>query len=103
MSQRSEHAEPSPKGIGFLVVHDAADDCFVLVDWWSGQNEIHQHMLSSPLDAPTALVPHRSHAIGCVWELSVVDFERRAWIDCVLDNAEPDLDGYVSRTFDADV
>jgi len=42
-------------------------------------------------------------AIGCVWGLSVVDFERRAWIECVLDNAEPDLDGYVSRTFDADV
>jgi hypothetical protein len=90
-------------GIGFLVVHDAADRCFVLVDWWSGENEIHQRMLSSPLDAPEALSLHRSDAIGCIWELSVVDFERRAWIEYVLDNAEPDLDGYLSRTFDADV
>jgi len=93
----------SRHGIGFLVVHDAADHCFVLVDWWSRQNEIHQQMLSSPIDPPTALVPHLSDAIGCVWELSVVDFERRAWIECVLDNAQPDLDGYLARTFNADV
>lgn len=96
-------ATDSRYGIGFLIVHDAADRCFVLVDWWSGQNEIHQQLLSSPTDAPTALAPHRSDAIGCVWELSVVDFERRAWIECVLDNAEPDLDAYLSRTFNADV
>ena len=34
---------------------------------------------------------------GCVWELAVVDFERRAWIEDVLANPDgPDLERYLA-------
>ena len=40
---------------------------------------------------------------GCVYELGVVDFERRAWLEDVLANpAGPDLDLYLGRRFDAE-
>jgi hypothetical protein len=88
-------------GIGFVVAHDAADYCFVLVDWWSGGNEIHQRMFSAPLDHPERLRPHPGHAIGCVWELAVVDFERRAWLRHVLARpGGPDTDAYLRAHFE---
>lgn len=91
-------------GVGFAVAHDAADYCFALVDWWSGENEIHQRLFSAPLDRPDALRPHPGEAIGCVWELAVTDFERRAWLRHVLANPEgPDLDAYVADSFEGSV
>jgi hypothetical protein len=91
-------------GVGFLVVHDAADLCFVLVDWWQGENEIYQRLFSAELDNPADLRLHSTDAVGCVWELSVIDFERRAWIEDVLANPSgPDIELYMSRRFNADI
>ena len=90
--------------MGFVVIHRAADYAFVLIDWWSGQNELRQHLLSAPLDRPGELAPHPSPAIGCVWELAVVDFERRAWLRHVLDNPNgPDLEAYLDDRDHEDV
>jgi hypothetical protein len=103
----SASALPSPPltddryGIGFAIAHDAADYCFALVDWWSGENEIHQRLFSAPLDRPEEMKPHPSEAIGCVWELAVIDHERRAWLRHVLANPEgPDPDAYLKNHFE---
>ncbi|MER6950866.1 hypothetical protein ABT294_43310 [Nonomuraea sp. NPDC000554] len=100
-------ALPSPPragdryGIGFAIAHDAADYCFALVDWWSGENEIHQRLYSAPLDRPAELRPHPSQAIGCVWELAVTDFERRAWLRHVLAAPDgPDVAAYLQSHFE---
>ena len=99
-----ETTGPDGGGFGFVVAHDAPDLSYVLVHWWVGGNEIHQAMFSAPSLDPTRLEPHRSAAIGCVWELSVVDFERRGWIEHVLAApAEPDLDAYARGVFNGDV
>lgn len=91
-------------GIAFVIAHDAADYCFVLVHWWAQENEIHQSVFSSGLGDPSDLRPHFNEAIGCVWELAVTDFERRAWIDDVLANpGGPDVERYLERRLDADV
>ncbi|MFF4145302.1 hypothetical protein ACFY0A_28830 [Streptomyces sp. NPDC001698] len=91
-------------GIGFVIAHDAADYCFALVDWWQGENEIHQRLFSAPLGRPDALRLHPGEAIGCVWELAVTDFERRAWLRHVLDNPEgPDMDAYLNAHFSGKV
>jgi hypothetical protein len=108
--RRAREALPRPAraadryGVGFVIVHDAADFGFVLVDWWYGENEIHQKLFSAEPSRPGDLRPHPGDAIGCIWELSVTDFERRAWIEDVLTNdAGPDLEVYLSRQFNADV
>jgi uncharacterized cysteine cluster protein YcgN (CxxCxxCC family) len=37
---------------------------------------------------------------GCVYELAIVEFERRAWIEDVIGNTEgPDVDRYMQRRF----
>ncbi|KAB2352660.1 hypothetical protein [Actinomadura rudentiformis] len=91
-------------GIGFVVVHRAGDFCFVLYDWWAGENEIHQRLYSAPLDDPTALAPHPTPAIFCVWEGAAVDHERRAWLRHVLANpGGPDVEAYFADTFEGEV
>lgn len=38
---------------------------------------------------------------GCIWELGIVEFERRAWISDVIGNPRgPDLESYMSRRFE---
>ncbi|GGV28403.1 hypothetical protein GCM10010182_59260 [Actinomadura cremea] len=96
--------EPARYGIGFMVVHRAGDFCFVLYDWWAGENEIHQRLYSAPLDAPEALAPHPTPAVFCVWEGAAVDHERRAWIEHVLKRPDaPDVAGYLGDFFEGDV
>jgi hypothetical protein len=91
-------------GMGFVIVHEGASDCYVLVHWWAVENEIHQSVLSAPLEHPERLTQHNSPAIGCVWELSVTDFERRAWIDRVLTSTgAADVEGYLASEFNDDV
>ncbi|MEV0287726.1 MULTISPECIES: hypothetical protein [unclassified Kribbella] len=94
--------DDEPHGVGFVIVHEAGRRSYVLIDWWAAQNEIHQRMLSAPGDEPDQLAPHSSAAIGCVWELAVTDFERRAWLQHVLANpGGPDLDAYLAASFEA--
>jgi hypothetical protein len=91
-------------GIGFVIAHDAATVCFGLVYWWQSANELHQRAFVSPLDDPGAFRPIEYPAAGCVWELGIIDFERRAWLEDVLANPTgPDINRYLGRELNADV
>lgn len=100
----SPTSSQSHEEVGFVVIHDAADYAYVLVHWWEGGNEIHQRLYSAPANGTSEMRPHEGAAIGCVWELSVVDFERRCWIDNILKpSTGPDKDAYLRSQFNADV
>lgn len=87
-------------GIGVVTAHAAPSRSYVLVAWWAEQNELHQRILSAPPTKPEELAAHPGPAIGCVWELGVTDFERRAWITDVLSPAEgPRLARYLGREY----
>ena len=92
---------PDRPGVGFVIAHDAATVGIALIYWWQSANELHQRVFTSPLDAPQALVPVADPAAGCVWELGIVDFERRAWIEDVL--KKDDIELYLSRELDTEV
>src|SRR5262245_21036373 len=67
-------------GIAFATAHDARSVGIALVYWWQSENELHQRIYVSPKDDPSAWTPVAHQPTGCVWELAIVDFERRAWI-----------------------
>jgi hypothetical protein len=91
-------------GVGFVIVHEASDYAFALYAWWAGENEIHQRIFSALPTRLGTMRPHPTRAIGCVWELAVTDFERRAWLGHVLagDNG-PDIEAYLDERFEAQV
>jgi hypothetical protein len=95
---------PGRPGVGFVIAHDAPSSCYLLTCWWAEENEDHQRIHSAPADRPEDFTLHPNHAAGCVWELSVTDFERRAWIRHVLaDPGGPDLESYLAQEYDDDV
>jgi hypothetical protein len=69
---------------GFTIAHDAANAGLALVYWWANENELHQRVFAAPIDDPAALEPADGTGMACVWELEVIDFERRAWLEDVL-------------------
>jgi hypothetical protein len=88
-------ALPEGGGAGFVIAHDAASAGLHLVYWWANENEIHGRFFASPLDDPAGYEPYLSTGLSCVWEMEVLDFERRAWRDDVLIN--DDVDAYMER------
>jgi hypothetical protein len=91
-------------GVGFATAHDAAAAFIALVYWWQSENELHQRIFVGPKASPIDLEQVENQPAGCVWELEIVDFERRAWLEDVLANPDgPDLERYLSRHVDADV
>ena len=66
--------------------------------WWQGTNELHQRaFVGEEIDG---LEPVEWTPAGCVYELAIVEFERRAWIDDVIGNPDgPDVERYLGRRF----
>jgi hypothetical protein len=84
--------------VGFTIAHDAVSAGLGLVYWWANDNEIHMRAFASPHDDPGALEPADGTGMACVWELEVIDFERRAWLEDVL--KQGDVERYLARTLD---
>jgi hypothetical protein len=91
-------------GVGFATAHDATSLYIALIYWWQSENELHQRIFVSPKAEPISFRQVENQPAGCVWELAIVDFERRAWIEDVLATpGEPDVERYLGRHLDADV
>ncbi len=92
-------------GVGFLGIHEGRGSNLVFLDWWARENELH-HLVyladhTHPLDLK-AVVEGGLH--GCVWDLAVIAFERRAWIAAALLNPSgPDLEAYLATRFEGSV
>ena len=84
--------------VGFTIAHDAAGAGLGLVYWWANDNEIHMRAFASPTTTRRALEPADGTGMACVWELEVIDFERRAWLEDVL--KADDVERYLERTLD---
>jgi hypothetical protein len=91
----AREALPDGGGTGFVIAHDAKTAGLSLVYWWANENEIHGRFFASPLDDPDARVPDTGTGLACVWEMEVIDFERRAWLEHVL--KDDDVDGYLAQ------
>lgn len=94
-------------GIAFLYAHQGRDGGgFASVNWWGNENELFHHQYETSADAVAGLRPitETGGSSACVWDLAVIEHERRAWVDCVLANdAGPDLHAYLTRVLEAEV
>ncbi len=93
----AERAVPDG-AFGFTIAHDAAFNGLGLVYWWADENEIHHRIYAAPLDDPAALELVDGTGMACVWELEVIDFERRAWLEDVLKGG--DAERYLDRALE---
>lgn len=88
------------EGVGFVGAHDARGGSYVFVDWWADENELHHRGFLGP--SPDAVRPARDvDSTACVWDLAVIDFERRAWYEMMLVNPGGSaIEAYMARHFE---
>jgi hypothetical protein len=104
----ARHRLPQPPdaderaGVAVLIVHDAFESTWVLVEWWAG-NVLYHHAYSGHPDTPQTLAAVADGATACTWELAVIGFERMSWLENVIAAAEPDVDRYLAAQFNDDV
>jgi len=78
-----------------LICHDAGESCWALVQWWVDAAILSSFVFRADGRTPGHLTPAPAGITACVWELEVIDFERRAWTDLILTADRPDLDAYL--------
>ena len=67
------------EGCGFAILH--RDEAYWLqLIWWMEGSSCAQLLWRSPVDAPEDFGAVERPAMACVWELALIDHERRAFI-----------------------
>jgi len=81
----------------FVIVHEAREGVWILLNWWTGGEMIETKVYFSDYQQPKVISdsPYQTNSLLCVWELEVFAHERKSWIQNILENANvPDFDNY---------
>nr|WP_272213343.1 hypothetical protein [Marinicella sp. W31]MDC2879295.1 hypothetical protein [Marinicella sp. W31] len=82
---------------GFAVLHRGEDGLWLLLHWWLEGGIASHAMWQAELgDGSPRFSPVPAGVLACVWELGVIDFERKAFMDTALSGA-PLTDYFASR------
>ena len=99
--RRENSFEASHEGIGFLLLHAGTEGLFSLVNWWVDHYMLNTHIFLTDPAAPARFTELSGDGLApCVWELAVIDHERRAWTKHILQQyPTPDYAAYLAATF----
>lgn len=91
-------------GVGFVIVHRGTNAYSYVIGWWSYNCLLSVAAYSARLSDPSDIARCPARQAGCVWELAVIDHERRSWTTSVMRaDARPDLDAYMAAVLHAEV
>ncbi len=93
-----EHSRLTIYRKSFLIVHEAREGVWVLLNWWTGGEMIQTEVFLIEYDKPDFIKksPYTKGSLLCVWELEVFAHERKSWIKHVLKKSEaPKFDDYL--------
>jgi hypothetical protein len=82
--------------VAFVIFHQGKRANWLLTHWWIHHDICCHIVSSSPLDDPLRFARATGPVMACVWELIVIDFERRAWISRAL-GSKPDVGKYLAE------
>ncbi|KXF79212.1 hypothetical protein ATN84_05670 [Paramesorhizobium deserti] len=81
---------------GFAILHQGEEGLWLLLHWWL-EGGIATHLLwRSDLEGEPKFAPAEPLLMACVWELGIIDFERRAWMETAM-SGKP-ISDYLTRT-----
>ena len=75
---------PGRPGAGFVIAHRGRGADYVVLGWWSEENELPVHVVRRDQAPHAAWRAAREGESFCVWDLQVIAFERDAWVATVL-------------------
>jgi hypothetical protein len=92
----SLEAEEHHSNLGIVLLHHDSREDWLLPMWWIHGDICARLLLRSPLEEPQRFELQSSPNMACVWELAVIDHERRAWIETMM-TSSPDPQAYLAR------
>lgn len=90
-------------GAAFLIVHEANDGSFFLLNWWTGENMLGSRVFYEAPDGGGFADFAGSRIACCVWELEVMKHERDRWVRDVLAEGKGDIAAYLQGGFEGHV
>lgn len=75
-------------GVGFAIAHQGNGADYVVLAWWDNENELPLRVFVRPQTAGGAWRPARGGESVCVWDLEVIGFERRAYVQTLLNGGD---------------
>lgn len=93
---------PNHEQVAFLILHEATEGIFSLINTWVGKNMLQTHVYLTKYDKPNSFEKISGDGLfACVWELEVINHERKSWMKHILMQEEnPDLEHYLKDTID---
>lgn len=84
-------------GVGFVICHQGRGTDYIVLCWWSRENELPIRVFVRPREPQAPWRTARSEESICVWDIEIIKRERDAWVRTALAQAkEPDLETYLS-------
>jgi hypothetical protein len=85
------------QGAGFAILHQGEEGCWLLLHWWLGGGILARKLWRADLAPDAPFEEADPLLLACVWELGIIEWERRAWIETVM-AGEP-VSRYMAREF----
>ena len=91
-------------GVGFIICHQGRGWHYLVVSWWDNENELIIKIFVQKIDEINNWRKATENQSICVWDIEVIQFERKAYIDTVLSKPEsPDTKAYLNHRLTIDV
>mgnify|MGYP001794953531 CR=1 FL=1 len=81
---------------GFVMFHQGARQNWLVWNWWAFDNITSHVLANSTAEDPTSFTEYSGTIMACTWEMVILEFERRAWVENVL-SGERSFDLYMSE------
>ncbi len=93
--ERTQH-----QGAGFAVLHEGDEGRWLLLHWWVSGGIATRRLWRSDLVTDAQFLEADPLLMACVWELGLIDFERRSWMRTAM-SGKPVSD-YIEDRFSGD-
>jgi hypothetical protein len=97
--------QPATYNAAFLIVHEAGDGIWSLINWWIGGEMLQSTTFHTSFEQPDEfqLLPEEGF-MACVWEIPIIAFERAMWVEHTLKKANPpDFKAYLEQYLSKEV
>lgn len=95
-SAAAKLADTPHMGAGFAILHQGEESLWLLLHWWLEGGIATRMLWQCELGDEVEFMPAQPLLMACVWELGIIDFERRAWMETAM--AGKPVADYLART-----
>lgn len=81
--------------LGFIIIHPGDLGVSISAHWWAQGSVLCQHIYRKHYDEREPLDTVTRPVVACVWELALINAEREAWQQYMM-NANPDPSAYLA-------